>query len=122
MKREISPVVFVVVIVAALVAVAIWGYRAMQPAPYQMSPGGGPRDLSTHAGAPSPSSAGALSPSSAGAPTPSSGPYGGATPPSYGGAPQPSAGPSPLSAGYQAPRTGSPTSAGSPPPGFKPKR
>lgn len=39
MKREISPVAIAAILVVALIAIGLYGYRAMQPAPYTPSPG-----------------------------------------------------------------------------------
>jgi hypothetical protein len=89
MNRKVSPAVFAIVIVVVLAIVAVWGFKMFRPAPYKMSPGGGPRALTSSGGAPSPTSGGT---------------------PISGGAP--------MSGGFQPYRgAGSPTSAGSPPPG-----
>ena len=55
MKKEVSPIVMTVVVIVVLGLVAYFGFRAAQPAPYKMSPGGGPRAV-TPGGAPSASS------------------------------------------------------------------
>jgi len=51
MKKELSPLVIIGIAALAVVLLVAFGYRAMQPAPYQPSPGTVPRDdpwLKTH--------------------------------------------------------------------------
>ena len=62
MKTEVSPVIIVIALVAVLAVVVGFGYKAARPAPYKMSPGGGPRAGHT-TGAPKASSGGVVTPS-----------------------------------------------------------
>ena len=57
MKKELNPLVLIGVAALAVVLLVVWGYRALQPAPYQASPGspGSAADdpwLKTHPGQP----------------------------------------------------------------------
>lgn len=38
MNQNIHPVVLIIVIVIAVIGLSIWGYKAVQPAPYKPSP------------------------------------------------------------------------------------
>jgi len=41
MKKELSPVAMVGILVVAVIALGIFGYKMLQPAPYEPSPGAG---------------------------------------------------------------------------------
>jgi hypothetical protein len=113
MKKEVSPVIIVIAVVAALAVVVGFGYKAARPAPYKMSPGGGPRAVNT-TGAPMASSGGVATPSG-GMVSPNASGQGRANPAFGGGGMSPQGAPVSTSGGMG--MGNSPTSGGFPPPG-----